>query len=158
MDDSALIECAEPSQRLDLLEVADELGLSIETEFRLEWWVNAVSGADTVQSEDRFTLLCVPNEIPGLGDDMPVEFGLKSVYPSPFNSRTTVRFGVDRPVRVRLLVYDLQGRQVCTLFDRTPEVGYHRVAWDAGRIPSGIYVLRLEAGGRRQTMKVALIR
>jgi len=89
---------------------------------------------------------------------LPVEFGLQRVYPSPFNSMSTVRFGVDLSERTSLRVYDLLGREVAVLYDRTPVVGYHQVVWDASRLPSGLYIVRLESAGRARVAKVALIR
>jgi hypothetical protein len=97
----------------------------------------------------------------GFGQDageFPVEFGLSSVYPNPFNSKTTIQFGVDKAVPTTLKVFDLTGRVVKVLYDGTPTVGWHSIAWDGADIPSGIYVLQLESVGRYRAVKTALLR
>ncbi|NQT35507.1 T9SS type A sorting domain-containing protein, partial [bacterium] len=76
----------------------------------------------------------------------------------PFNSMTTIRFGVDRPERFMLRIYDLSGRLVRILYDGSPVVGYRNIVWDAGALPSGVYLLHLESGDRNQVRKVALVR
>ena len=143
---------------IDLIDLSAELELDINNEFAVDWWVTAISGQDRVESNNRFVLLYLPNAVLDTDDNIPVEFGLQSIYPSPFNSMTTVRFGADRSERIKLQVFDLLGRKVIALYDNTPRVGYHHVVWDAVTIPSGIYILRLEAPGREQTAKIALVR
>ena len=60
--------------------------------------------------------------------------------------------------RAKLHVYDLSGRQVTTLFEGNPTVGYHSIIWNAALFPSGLYFIRLESAGRIEIAKVALIR
>ena len=156
-DESVYIECDVCSLMVEMQTLIDDLGLPVDAEFQLEWWVFALSGEDARESNDRFELRFEPH---GLDDDaeLPVEFGLRSIYPSPFNAMTTVRFGADRNERISLRVYDLQGRLTATLWDRVTDRGYHHVVWDAALMPSGLYIVRLEATGRMQTAKVALMR
>ncbi len=60
--------------------------------------------------------------------------------------------------RVRLVVYDLLGREVAVLVDGYQTPGEHRVTFDARSLASGIYFYRLIAGGAVQTRKMALVR
>ncbi|NQU05153.1 MAG: carboxypeptidase regulatory-like domain-containing protein, partial [Calditrichaeota bacterium] len=143
---------------IDIITLADSLGLSVEVAFPLKWWVQAVSAGDTVDCDTSFHLQFLPNALPNENAGIPIEFGLQTIYPSPFNSTTTVRFGIDKNDRARLHVYDLTGRQVTTLFDRSQAIGNHRVVWDASLMPSGLYIMRLESAGRQEVRKVALIR
>ena len=151
--DSVSVWLADTSLTVEL----DSLGLALEWGSRLEWWVQAFSGEDVVDCNARFGVWFMPN-VAGLGAALPVEFGLQRVYPSPFNSQATIRFGVDRPERTVLKAYDLLGREVVTLFDRTPAVGYYQLVWDASHLPSGLYILRLESAGRVRVAKIALVR
>jgi spore coat protein H len=89
--------------------------------------------------------------------------GLEAVFPSPFNPRCTVRFALAQPGRVRLHAHDLRGRRVAVLLDAPRPAGRHQVTWtgsdDAGRpLASGVYVLRLRAGGVADTRKTVLLR
>jgi len=95
----------------------------------------------------------------GIDDGLaPVEYGLASIYPNPFNSVTTIKFGADRAEHVRLAVYDISGREVVCLFDGMPRRGYHRLSWQADTVPTGVYLLRLESPGRSDIAKVALVK
>ena len=141
----------------DISYIADSLGLSIERPFPMIWGVKAVSADDTTDCIRPFSFRFEPNYIIAEGR-LPVEFGLHSIYPSPFNAMTTVRFGVDKPERIRLKVYDLLGREVVTLLDNAMKVGYHQAVWNASAVPSGLYIMRMEAEGRIQAAKVAVIR
>ncbi len=141
----------------DLSVLAEDLDFSLEVDIPLNWWVQAVSGEDTVECTERYYLDILPNSIPS-GVNTPVEFGLHSIYPSPFNSMTSIQFGVDIVEPIELAIYDLLGRQVVKLFDSMPMIGYHRVVWNAQDVPSGLYIVKLSAGDRIQNAKVTLIR
>ena len=88
--------------------------------------------------------------------EVPTEFALESNYPNPFNPQTTIRFSVPESAQVRLIVYDVLGRQVRVLVDGTREAGTHEVVFEAGNLPSGTYLYRLEtpAGSFVQTMQL----
>ncbi len=63
--------------------------------------------------------------------------------------------------RVRLEVFDLTGRRVAVPLDAPLAAGTHTVAWngaDAGgrRLANGVYLVRLDAGGRRETRRIVL--
>lgn len=124
----------------------------------LTWWVVANSDPEQVTSNSRNSFGFVPNAAGNKELNAPVEFGLESVYPSPFNGITTVSFGMDRVERVALRTFDISGREVATLINRTVNAGSHRVTWNASHLPSGVYMLRLESAGRVKMSKVALIK
>jgi hypothetical protein len=84
-------------------------------------------------------------------------------YPNPFNPRTTISFSTDQPRRVRLVVYDMAGRQIAELTDQLFQVGEHSFPWlgrdDAGRaVASGEYIFRIEFEGQVMTQKAMLMR
>jgi len=78
--------------------------------------------------------------------------GIRRVRPNPFNPSTTVDFAIAAEGRVALHVYDVAGRLVKTLVDGELESGEYEATWDGtdaagARVASGVYMLRLEAGG-----------
>ncbi len=87
----------------------------------------------------------------------PKALSLYQNYPNPFNPQTTIRYYLPtvgaQPAEVRIVIYDLLGREVKVLLDGKQYPGEHRVVWD-GRdksgsiLPSGIYFYRLEYWGR----------
>jgi flagellar hook assembly protein FlgD len=97
----------------------------------------------------------------------PELFTLYPNYPNPFNSATTISFDVSSTSKVKLLVYDLAGKEVFTLTDAVMNPGTYYFKWagtdDSGQnVPSGIYfyALRAEAGEKQtiQTGKAVLIK
>lgn len=73
--------------------------------------------------------------------------------PNPFNPRTTIPFSVAEGGQVRIVLWDVQGRQVRQLVDSRYQPGEHRIVWDglddAGRsMPSGTYFYGMSVDGR----------
>lgn len=77
-------------------------------------------------------------------------------WPNPFNPKTSVRFSLAEAGRVRLSVFDTQGRRVATLFDGTKTAGEHQLDWDAGELGSGVYLVRIESAHGSDSRKVLL--
>ncbi|MCH7638433.1 MAG: T9SS type A sorting domain-containing protein [Bacteroidetes bacterium] len=88
---------------------------------------------------------------------VPDQYALEGNYPNPFNPSTTIRFGLPESAQVRLVVYDVLGRQVRVLLDGTREAGAHEVVFDTSDLPSGTYLYRLETpqGSFVRTMLLA---
>ncbi len=89
---------------------------------------------------------------------LPIELILMPPYPNPFNATTQIRFGLPNRSTVRINVLDLYGRTVATLADRTYKAGFHSITWDATAFPTGLYLVRLEAGDVARAVKMTLIR
>jgi hypothetical protein len=85
-------------------------------------------------------------------------FRITSVTPNPFNDRTALEFELDAPLTVRLTAHSLDGRIAQVIYSRPAGAGKHRITWAAGQLPSGVYLLRLAAGGQQRVVKVALVR
>ena len=75
--------------------------------------------------------------------DLPDELALHQNYPNPFNPVTVIPFSVPEQSHVRLEVYDILGRRVTVLADRTFETGRHETSWDASQVSSGLYIVRM---------------
>jgi hypothetical protein len=67
-------------------------------------------------------------------------------YPNPFTETTTIHYELADPAAVRLVVYDVLGREVATLIDDAQEPGFYDVAFDGRALPVGVYVYRLQVG------------
>ena len=87
---------------------------------------------------------------------LPHQITLRQNYPNPFNGTTTIPFELDQAGPVRLEVFDLLGRRVATLIDSTQPAGTYSVQFDAHRFASGMYLYRIEAGGRSETKQMVL--
>lgn len=83
--------------------------------------------------------------------------------PNPFTSKTAIRFQVDRPGKGTLRIFNLLGQNVRKLLDEEMQAGAYAITWngkdDAGRkVAAGIYICRLEIGGRSLASKMTMIR
>jgi hypothetical protein len=101
-----------------------------------------------------------------IGTEIPEEFALYQNYPNPFNPVTKIRFSLPRPSKegetlVRLVVYDVLGEEIATLFSSPlGRVGgaTYEVEWDGTNYPSGVYYYKLESGDFSQTKKLVLVK
>ncbi len=87
---------------------------------------------------------------------LPEFFDLAQNYPNPFNPVTKLGFALPAAGKVELAVYNVRGELVQTLIDAMMTAGYHDLAFDAGRLPSGIYFYRLNAGAYSAVRKMIL--
>lgn len=92
------------------------------------------------------------------GDEQIARLSLASVFPNPFATTTNVRFDLPGAADVRLTAYDALGRRVGVLAERAYPGGTHTLTWDASALPSGVYLLRLEAGSQTATTRAMLVR
>lgn len=96
-------------------------------------------------------------------EDVPRELVLLPNTPNPFNPETEFRFGLPCSEHVRLDVYDLAGRHICTLVNDHLSAGWQKVRWDgrgdAGqRVASGVYFCRLQTEGSSVRHKVVVLK
>lgn len=89
--------------------------------------------------------------------NLPQSITLKPNYPNPFNPSTIIPYALDRPTRVTIVVYDMMGRRVRTLVDRTASAGHHKVRFSARGLSSGLYFYRLKADGRQLQEAMMLV-
>ena len=85
-------------------------------------------------------------------------FRLGQNHPNPFRSVTSIEYRVPEETHVEIVVYSVDGRRVAVLTDESQPPGDHSVTWDAGALPSGVYVYSIKAGGFTETRKMVLAR
>ncbi|MCX6135911.1 MAG: T9SS type A sorting domain-containing protein, partial [Ignavibacteriales bacterium] len=89
---------------------------------------------------------------------LPIVAQLHQNFPNPFNPSTAIRFSVAERGMVRLIVYDLLGREVATLIHEDRAPGMYTVHWNAAGMPSGVYFLTLQTGSRTDSKRMVLLR
>ncbi|MFU8859221.1 MAG: T9SS type A sorting domain-containing protein [Cyclonatronaceae bacterium] len=91
--------------------------------------------------------------------ELPLAAELDQNYPNPFNPSTTIRFTMPSAGSATLVVYDILGRQVATLFNnREFSAGTQLVEYNASDLASGVYLYRLVTETGVQTRKMTLIK
>lgn len=91
-------------------------------------------------------------------DATPQNFRLHQNYPNPFNPSTRIRFELPEAGFVSLSVYDALGREVRRLSEGLREAGFHDATFDATGLPTGVYIVRLDAGSITRTRQIVLMR
>lgn len=88
----------------------------------------------------------------------PTDFSLSQNYPNPFNPSTEISFVFPRDSYVKLVVYDMLGREVARLADGEMAAGYHGVTWNASGVASGVYIYRICAGNFVKVNRMFLLK
>jgi len=90
-------------------------------------------------------------------DILPNEFNLAQNYPNPFNPTTIIKYAISEESEVSLKVYDMLGKEVSTLVNKTEASGNYIVNFNANNLASGIYYYTLKAGSFTETKKMILL-
>jgi 2',3'-cyclic-nucleotide 2'-phosphodiesterase (5'-nucleotidase family) len=90
------------------------------------------------------------------------DFKLEQNYPNPFNPSTDIQFQIHGNGPVRLSIYDVTGREVIRLIDRSLQQGSYSVPWNGcdrlnHSCSSGTYFYRLEFASQVQMRKMVLL-
>ncbi|MBZ0265952.1 T9SS type A sorting domain-containing protein [bacterium] len=93
----------------------------------------------------------------------PESFEIQSIYPNPFNASTTISITVPSDQNAKVMIFNMLGQEVATLFDGKIEAGNHAFYWNGlGQydqpLPSGQYLLRIENGVIQQVRTLRLLK
>ncbi|MFZ5432792.1 MAG: T9SS type A sorting domain-containing protein [Calditrichota bacterium] len=118
--------------------------------------LNDTSVWDT--SDTRFVIEDPDAAEQNLWDGLPTEYSLGAPFPNPFNSASQIEFALPRDGNVRLVIYDLMGREVATLVEEARPAGRYRASWNADRAASGVYFARMTSGDFTAVRKLHLVK
>jgi photosystem II stability/assembly factor-like uncharacterized protein len=104
-----------------------------------------------------------------ISNKIPDRFQLYQNYPNPFNPSTTIKFDIPTPLNppfrkggtsesVKLVVYDVLGREAATLVNEQLKPGSYEVEWNGSNYTSGVYFYKLMAGDYMETKKMVLVK
>lgn len=93
----------------------------------------------------------------------PLEFSISSNYPNPFNNNTKIDYQVPSKNHIRIIIYDILGREVKTLMDQIHSKGDYEVVWNGvsnlgETMGAGIYFLQFESDQFSKNNKITLIK
>ena len=87
---------------------------------------------------------------------LPLKVELAGAVPNPCRRTARIAYALSGPMRVRVSVIDIAGREAAGLIDRKEPAGRHEVRIDASRFANGVYFCRLQAGGETRTQKLVV--
>jgi hypothetical protein len=93
---------------------------------------------------------------------IPTEYALKQNYPNPFNPSTSMALDLPEAANYKLTIYNIAGQVVKTYAGHS-EAGTLTITWDGtnsvgGKVASGVYFYRAEAGQFNSTRKMVLMK
>ena len=93
----------------------------------------------------------------------PEEFLLMQNYPNPFNAQTIFSYQIPEDCNVYITIYSLLGNKVKELVNKRQRAGYYTLGWNGAdnqgnAIPSGIYLLRMQANQFTKIIKITFVR
>jgi hypothetical protein len=88
--------------------------------------------------------------------EVPSGFSLSQNYPNPFNPTTNIEFALLKSSFVKLVVFDMLGREVETLVSEELKAGAYKADWNASKYTSGVYFYKIIAGDYTETKKMIL--
>lgn len=96
--------------------------------------------------------------ITNISNEVPNEYLLKQNYPNPFNPVTNIEFSIPKSGNVKLVIYDMLGRDVKTLVDESLNAGSYKVDMNASELSSGTYFYKLTSGDYTEIKKMVLVK
>jgi hypothetical protein len=91
-------------------------------------------------------------------DVIPDKYALEQNYPNPFNPSTNISFSLPESGIVKLDIFNILGEHIMTLLDKEIPAGIHTFVFDAGSLPSGTFIYRIQTSSFTQTKKMLLIK
>ncbi len=89
---------------------------------------------------------------------IPEEISFSSAYPNPFNPVTMVSMSIPVEMEVHVTIHDMLGREIAELANGVYSTGNYELHWDASYHASGIYFVKMIAGGQTNIQKLMLIK
>ena len=105
-----------------------------------------------------FLIGTTPNSIQNISSEIPKGFSFSQNYPNPFNPTTNIKFNVSKLSDVRIVVYDVMGREVQTLVNQKLQAGMYETSFDGSTLTSGVYFYKLITEGFSETKKMLLLK
>lgn len=132
---------------------------AIYTSILNNWFELDISETETVlQGEFQDLGFVDPLPVNSESNSKAQKFTLHQNYPNPFNPSTNISFVLPTSSLVSIKIYDMKGRLIQTLAERTMTAGEHTVTFDASSLSSGVYLYQLATPSGNQTKKMTLVK
>lgn len=120
-----------------------------------------VPGGYTGAASSSFDVLgCGPTIVGNskITSSVPGSYTLSQNYPNPFNPTTKISFTLPKNSDVKLVVFDILGKEVTTLVNDYRTAGTHEITFNADNLASGVYLYRIEAGDFKDVKRMMLVK
>jgi len=91
-------------------------------------------------------------------DLVEADFVVEAAYPNPFNPSITINYQLSTINYVNASIYNTQGVLVDQLINGFVEAGHHELTWNASGMPSGVYIVKMQASEFVNSQKIVLMK
>ena len=132
---------------------------TVEGGYRYEYKLSDVDYSGTIQQTGTIAITTHHRD----ESNIPDHFMLYGAYPNPFNPTTTIQYSMPEAGAVKLLIFNIQGREVTMLQDATKPPGNYEVQWNGvdqtgNPVSTGVNFCRLTAGEYSKTIRMVYLR
>ncbi len=93
-----------------------------------------------------------------ISGNIPIKDNLSQNYPNPFNPSTRIEYNLSRTSRVKIVLYDVLGKEIRVLLDDMEQPGKHSVNFSSDGLSSGVYFYKLIATNYTSTKKMVILK
>lgn len=90
--------------------------------------------------------------------EVPKQFNLYQNYPNPFNPVTIINYEIKTAGNVKLIVFDITGKEIAVLINQKQNAGTYQAEFDGSNLPSGVYFYKLITDSFNDVKKMVLIK
>jgi hypothetical protein len=102
--------------------------------------------------------LPIPLGTKNTNTQVPKDYSISQNFPNPFNPITSISYTIPKTGNVKMVIFDVLGREVATLVNEVKTPGTYAVRFDASNFASGVYMYRIESGNFADTKKMLLVK
>jgi hypothetical protein len=93
-----------------------------------------------------------------IGNSIPEKYSLEQNYPNPFNPSTNIKFSIPADEYVRIVLFDITGKEVSVIFQGQLQASEYKVDFNGSSLSSDVYLYRITAGNFTDTRKMILLK
>lgn len=124
--------------------------------FQIQYVDSLGNNEGTIYIED--LMVMTPGGVAVRETDIARDFVLEQNYPNPFNPVTAIPYRLSADTEIDLSIFDVSGKRIATLVNKRQTAGTYSVNFDAGHLPSGIYIARLKTNYGIKNRKMLLVK
>ncbi|MDZ7797231.1 MAG: N-acetylmuramoyl-L-alanine amidase [Candidatus Marinimicrobia bacterium] len=124
--------------------------------FQIRYVDSLGNNEGTIYIED--LMVMTPGGVAVRETDIARDFVLEQNYPNPFNPVTAIPYRLSADTEIDLSIFDVSGKRIATLVNKYQQAGTYSVNFDAGHLPSGIYIARLRTSNGIKNRKMLLVK
>ncbi len=96
--------------------------------------------------------------IQSISSELPAHYLLEQNYPNPFNPATSIKFSITNSSNVKIIIFDVAGKEIETLVNEELQAGTYQTTWNASAYTSGVYFYTLESQNFKESKKMLLVK